>query len=92
MAKERVQSVIERADASGRDQIFKWYINAVSPMLKQFAVEEFSKENFNIGDTIRFPITSYIRYIIVYLDIIDEMDKRKFTFEVWKSCLAWFST
>jgi len=39
-AKENVRMKIEIADACGRNQVFKWYINFVSPLWKAQALKE----------------------------------------------------
>ena len=86
-SKSTVKSIIERADASGKDAIFKWYINVITPYLKEHAKAEFMKTGFKNGDTNNYPITCLLKKISLEHDIINENDKDKFTFEVWHCSL-----
>ena len=67
-------------------------MNSVSPILKNQAKTEGNNqtENFDIKKTNEFPITSLLRYIAIEHDIINELDKEKFTLDVFKSGLMWF--
>lgn len=67
-------------------------MNAISPILKNQA----KNEGLNHGDkfdpkkTDEYPITCLLRYIAIEHDIINELDKEKFTLDVFKSGLQWF--
>ena len=56
-SKNTVKSLIERADACGRNTTFKWYVNSVIPLLRQQASKEGKLSSFDGGDSIKYPIS-----------------------------------
>ena len=80
---------IDIADAMGKNETFNWYVNVASPILKEQAlregksdVEQFQPDNFN-----EFPICCMLRNIGLRFDIINELDKDKFTIDVFHAAL-----
>ena len=94
-AKQNVKSKIEIADACGRNKVFKWYLDSVSPLWKAQAVRESKNEKnwrWN-GDQIElFPMRHMLIRLAQAHDIINEGDKEKLTMEVVMETLRWLGS
>ena len=64
----------------------------MSPTLKQQAANEGNnhEDKFDVTKTDAYPITCLLRHLALEHDIINEVDREKFTLEVFKDGLRWF--
>ena len=89
-SKDIVKSIIERADMACKNQIFKWYINVVTPYIKKQAVKEYERKGFKNGDTDNYPIHCLLIKIVIKYNILNENDENKFNFDVWIASLNYY--
>ena len=80
---------IEKAAEAGRNVIFGWYINQVSPIIRKQCKEESKNINY-VFDTNVMPITVFLLSFFEKFGLSNPDDRDQFNFTHWEYALEWF--
>ena len=86
LTKKSLLSSIELADEAGRNKIFGWYINKVSPLIQEQCKVE-AKISGYVFDTNVMPITMFLLCFYDAFGVCHHLDE--FNFEMWEYALDW---
>ena len=88
LAIDSLHQSIEMADEAGRNEIFGWYINYVSPIIRNWCKEESKNSTYVLDDANVMPITKFLLDFFekFYLCHADD----PFDFTHWEYALEWF--